>query len=83
MNQITIEIKDLTTVNNELSDIDDSLLRSLSGSGLLTAVGAAFTATLGVGINGLYYGQSTKSILEQQVIYGGTAFIGGFLIPSP
>ena len=83
MNEITIEIKDLNIVDNELSDIDDNSLRLLSGSGPITGLAAAFTTTLGIGLYGLSEGQSTQSVWKQQVIFEGTAFVGGFFTPSP
>jgi hypothetical protein len=83
MSAITIKIENLDVVNAELSEIDDSLLQSLSGSGPISGLGAAFGTTLGIGLYGLATGQSTQSIWNQQVIFGGTAFVGGLLVPGP
>jgi hypothetical protein len=83
MSEITIKIENLEVVDDELLEIDDNSLHSLSGSGILSGLGAAFGTTLGIGIYGLSTGQSTQSIWNQQVIFGGTAFVGGLLVPGP
>jgi hypothetical protein len=82
MNEITIKIENLDVVNAELSEIDDGLLQLVSGTGPIAGFGAAFGTTLGIGIYGLATGQSTQSIWNQQVIFGGSAFLGGLLVPG-
>jgi hypothetical protein len=83
MSEITIKIDNLDITNTEMSEIDDNLLNSLSGSGPIAGFAAGFGTTLGIGLYGLSKGQSTQSIWEQQVFFGGAAFIGGLLTPGP
>ena len=83
MNEIAIKIDNLDITNTEMSDLDDNLLNSLSGSGPIAGFAAGFGTTLAIGLYGLSQGQSTKSILDQQIIFGGGAFIGGLLTPGP
>ena len=75
-----INIREL---KNDLTDVSAESLGSILGAGLITGVGAAFGTTLGIGLYGLASGQSTQSIVQQQVLIGGPAFVGGFLTPGP
>ena len=83
MNEITIKIQDLNPSDAELSDLNDQTAQSIVGSGPVSAFGAALATTLGIGINGLRTGQSSSSILQQQIDFGVPAFAVGFFIPGP
>jgi hypothetical protein len=83
MNEITIKIQDLNPSDAELFDLNDQTVQSIVGGGPISAFASAFATTAGIGIYGLGTGQSSRSILAQQVAFGVPAFVGGFLIPGP
>ena len=75
-----IKIREL---ENDLTDVGAQELGSVSGAGPIAGGIAAGTTMLGIGIYGLLKGQSIQSVHEQQLIFGGTAFLGGFFTPGP
>ena len=79
-----ISIKTLEKLEpDNLVMLGDGESHTIHGGGPISGLAAAFGTTLGIGINGLVTGQSSGSILQQQVAFGVPAFIGGALVPGP
>ena len=75
-----IKIREL---EKDLISVPAEELGSVSGAGPITGGIAAGTTMLGIGIYGILKGQSIQSVHEQQLIFGGSAFLGGFFTPGP